>query len=100
MLYLLDKEIIRKSHNLFICTGELIEESDYNLFICTGELDDDKTETCWVASPWKWVGFIIPVYLCLGINVVLFVMIARIIIKAGKSGSSTGHAVSFTVLTD
>jgi len=58
----------------------------------TGELDDDKTETCWVASPWKWVGFIIPVYLCLGINVILFVMIARIIIRAGKSGSNTSHA--------
>jgi len=69
-----------------------MDEKSLPYVTSTGELDDDKTETCWVASPWKWVGFIIPVYLCLGINVVLFFMIARIIIKAGKSGSSTGHA--------
>merc|ERR1712139_375074 len=43
--------------------------------------------------PWKLVGFMIPVFLCLLLNLFLFVMIARIIIRAGKSGSATsGHA--------
>merc|ERR1712176_1383905 len=73
-------------------TSTTMDKTSLPYVTATGELDDEKTETCWVASPWKWVGFMIPVYLCLGINVILFIMIARIIIRAGKSGSSTGHA--------
>jgi len=58
----------------------------------TGEIDGENVEACWVGMPWKLVGFMIPVYLCLALNLVLFIMIAKIIIRAGKSGSQAGHA--------
>ena len=50
---------------------------------------------CWVANPWKWVSFMIPMYLCLIINCSVFGMIVRVLIRASKSGSSgTGLGVS------
>ena len=64
----------------------------------TALIGDELSDTCWIGSPWKWVGFMIPIYLCILLNIVLFVMVARIIIKAGKQGSSHGHAVSTTGL--
>ncbi|KAL5271995.1 hypothetical protein ACHWQZ_G000258 [Mnemiopsis leidyi] len=47
----------------------------------------NKTD-CWVANPWKWVSFMIPMYLCLIINCSVFGMIVRVLIRASKSGSS------------
>jgi len=61
-------------------------------------IGDELSDTCWIGSPWKWVGFMIPIYLCILLNIVLFVMVARIIIKAGKQGSSHGHAREFKAL--
>ena len=62
--------------------------------LSSGMLDGDNVKMCWVGMPWKLVGFMIPIYLCLVLNLVLFIMIGRIIIKAGKSGSAHGHSVS------
>merc|ERR1719453_1222769 len=73
-----------------------IDETPY--ITRTALIGDEQADTCWVGSPWKWVGFMIPIYLCIVLNIVLFVMVARIIIKAGKSGSSHGHAREFKAL--
>lgn len=44
---------------------------------------------CWVANPWKWVSFIIPMYICLVINCTVFFLIVRVLVRASKSGSSS-----------
>jgi len=46
---------------------------------------------CWVANPWKWISFMIPMYICLLFNCCVFFMIVRVLVRAAKSGSaSTG----------
>jgi len=74
-------------------TAETMSDNASPYIATTGETDGENVEACWVDMPWKLLGFMIPVFLCLTLNFFLFVMIARIIIRAGKSGTATsGHA--------
>ena len=52
---------------------------------------------CWVAAPWKWASFMIPMYICLLINCGVFVMIVRVLIRAASSGSNTSGALGVRV---
>jgi len=44
---------------------------------------------CWIATPWKQISFFLPCWTCLILNIVQLAMIARVIIRSAKSGSSS-----------
>jgi len=56
----------------------------------TSYLPLENGTACWVQAPWKWISFMIPCWICLVINLVVLIMIARVIIRSAKSGSSRG----------
>merc|ERR1712096_347094 len=72
-------------------TSEMMNNKEYNeleMPYIMSQNNKNNTE-CWVAEPWKWISFMIPMYLCLLVNCAVFFMIIRVLIRAAKSGSGS-----------
>ena len=57
--------------------------------LIAGQPGVETGSACWVENPWRLYTFMLPCYLILLVDVGCFVMIARVVIKSSKAGSSS-----------